>query len=922
MRYARGINMKRSIKISVSALLLALALAVTQIPAPSVSADTPTYSSDADFQMNGTILVKYTGTAKTVSVPASVTAIGAEAFAGNTDMETLLFRGNSVETIGYRAFAECTGLKEVRLPDSVTEVGNGAFGDCTALTTVTLGKGLNKLGIGVFTGCLALKDLKITEGNTAFSYTDGCLYNNDKTKLYFMLPTRERESYSMPSTVTDIAEYAFWGCNNVKNISLSNNLKEIPDYAFTNCKSLESMSIPYSIKRIGIMAFADCVSLSMVTVPSTVETIHDTAFNGCPRLVISADKGTAAYKYYIKWKLINQAEYEDTGNAEPDVPADESDNTPLENNGQNNGQNNEQKNEPYQPDDGSVLGSTYVVGNSAFVFMDNSAAPVYGNNETSVSANENGDIATLPENGPAGMELQKSTEVPKYRIFGSILADQAFYNSREAAGYEIPDGITEIGEFAFARSNLTTANIPSGVTTIGYGAFYHCDYLREVKIPSTVTDIAPKAFEQSLWLKSWLSGSGTEEYLIVGSGILLAYRGNGGNLVIPENVRKIAPEVFAGNEKIVSVQLPDSLIDIGEGAFSDCKNLHTITGGKNVRVIRDRAFMGCPLETAHVWESVEYLGLLSFDFSDTPFSNSEKIVVFDSLKLPAPCHELTAERLSNEASRGFILGDTQIVVVEREMKEEELSDTILSPTGGDFQGIIAYISSNDKRIVTCFATTYTEAELAGIYIPEYINIDGKNYQVTGREDISIFGRDRDYLTGSIGVENTSTVLSGDISAELEGNTGSYYLQVFDSLDAYAALNAGYEAVYREVLPEASVCVDMNLVDRKTRVPISKTGSRKLRVTVTLPTGFAASGLRVYQTDRNGQLTGLTYTIEGNQVTFETNMLAPVAICRTAGAVTGRMDASPDTGDNIQPKYFWAAGLAGMAAAVLLIKKRK
>ena len=908
--------MKKSIKVSVSALLLALALAVTQIPAAPVSADTPTYSSDADFQMNGTILVKYTGTAKTVSVPASVTAIGEEAFAGNTDMETLLFRGNSVETIGYRAFAECTGLKEIKLPDSVKEVGNGAFGNCTALNKVTLGKGLDTLGIGVFAGCSALKDLSVTNGNTAFSYADGCLYNSDKTKLYFMLPMRVRESYSMPATVADIAEYALWGCNNVKTIALSSNLKKIPDYAFTNCKCLTGITIPYSVRSIGIMAFADCVNLGTVMVPATVETIHDTAFNGCPKLIISADKGTAAYKYYQIWKLINPAEYEDTGNAEPDTPGDDLDTPP-------DGGEDKEPTQP-QPDSGNVLGSTYVVGDSAFVFMDNSAPQVYGNEEADVSGNESSDTkAPTDEDVLAGTDLQKGTAVPKYRIaFGSIVADQAFYNSREAAGYQIPDGIVEIGEFAFARSNLTAANIPRGVTTIGYGAFYHCDYLREVKIPSTVTDIAPKAFAESLWLNSWLKGTGAEEYLIVGNGILLAYRGSGGNLVIPETVKRIAPEAFAGNESIVSVQLPDSLIEIGEAAFYGCKNLRLVTGGSNVRVIRDRAFMGCLPETAHVWENVEYLGLLSFDFSNTPYSSSEKIVVFDGLKLPAPCHELTAERLSNEEARGFILGDTQIAIVEREMEEEELAGTVLSPADNGFKGIIAYISSHDKGIVTCFATTYTEAEFAAAYIPEYINIDGKSYQMTGMENVSIFGKEREYPAGSISVENTSTVLTEDISAELEGNNGSYYLQVSDSLDAYTALNAGYEAVYREALPSASLCVDIDLVDRKTRVPILKTGSRKLRVTVTLPTGFATSGLRVYQTDRNGQLMGLSYAVEGNQVIFETNMLSPVAICRTGSAATGRMDASPDTGDALQPKYIWAAGLAGMAAAILLIKKKK
>ena len=68
--------MKKIFKNSLCILLLALAVAVTQIPADFAEADSRSTSSDADFQMNGTTLVKYTGTAQVVSVPASVSVIG------------------------------------------------------------------------------------------------------------------------------------------------------------------------------------------------------------------------------------------------------------------------------------------------------------------------------------------------------------------------------------------------------------------------------------------------------------------------------------------------------------------------------------------------------------------------------------------------------------------------------------------------------------------------------------------------------------------------------------------------------------------------------------------------------------------------------------------------------------------------------
>ncbi len=857
--------MKKALMISASVLAFAILFALTQIPAKRVAADTPSVSSDSEFQLNGTILVKYTGTAQTVSVPASVTEIGAEAFAGNTTMTTLQFKGNNVETIAYRAFSGCSGLREVKLPDSVKTLGDGAFNNCTALEKITFGKNVSRLGINPFSDCTVLRDITVPKENTEFKVEDGCLYDFGKTKLFLIFPGRKGESYTMPATVTDVAEYAFWNCESIKTITLGNGLKKIPDYAFSNAVSLTGITIPYSVSSIGIKAFSGCTNLENVNIHSGVNNIHDTAFDGCKNLKILAEEGSYAAGYYADWRIRNrqnQAEYEDTGQNGIVFPI------VVPNGGSSEGTGNQGTDT-----EGNVLGSTHVVGNNAVVFIDNSNQIVYG------SSKENGDNVY----GGAGLDnpaLSRDTVVPKYTVaFDSIIADQAFYKSNQVSGYQIPEDITEIGEFAFARSNLSRADIPQGVTNIGYGAFYHCAYLREVSIPSTVVSIAPKAFAESMWLKSWLAGTGKEEYLIVGNGILLAYRGDGGNISLPETVKRIAPEAFAGNDSIESVYIPDSVIEIGEDAFCGCKELKHVTGGANVRVIRDRAFKDCPLETAHVWANVEHIGLNCFDFSDISMSISGKIVVFDNAEtLPAPCYEVTAERLSNEQARGLLLGDTLFAIVDKGIKADELSGTVLSPDVYGFKGVVAYISSRDKGIVTCIATTYTEEEWLNAYIPEYITIDGKSYQVTGKENIPVMGNKRDYPTGVISVSNESTRLTGNVEAVLDDNNGSYYLRISDSEDAYDSINRGYRAVYDEKLPEGILCVDISLIDEKTGVPVSKTGNRNLHITVTLPSSVAGGELRILTTDRNGQLENLPYTREGDKVTFTTNYLSSFAFC--------------------------------------------
>lgn len=136
--------MKRALRNVFGVMLLSLAIVVTQIPVKPAEA-----ANDAsEFQLDGSTLVKYTGTASTVSVPDTVKKIGEEAFADNTNVNTVKIP-KGVETIAYGAFSYCTQLKKVSLPDTIVTIGNAAFANCTSLSSISLGAEVESLGTGV-----------------------------------------------------------------------------------------------------------------------------------------------------------------------------------------------------------------------------------------------------------------------------------------------------------------------------------------------------------------------------------------------------------------------------------------------------------------------------------------------------------------------------------------------------------------------------------------------------------------------------------------------------------------------------------------------------------------------------------------------------------------------------------------------------
>lgn len=591
----------RTIHKVIGALLLVTAILVTQIPTIETGA-----APNSDFQIDKTKLVKYTGTATSVSIPDTIKTIGAEAFAGNTNLTSISI-GKNVTEIEYGAFKDCSYLSNVSLSDSLITLGNAVFSNNTSLKKIILPKNLKTMGSGVFAGCDNLTTIEVAKDNPNFIFEKNALYDKEKTILYCFTEGAKSTSYSMPDSVVDVDEYAFWGNDSLKEILFSTNLKEIPAFAFSNCRNLLAVSIPYSVKSIDSKAFENCINLQKVMLPASVSYIHTTAFYGCPKLVISSDSGSVAHTFYENWKITNQTEVS-SENEKNDTVVDSGGNTYIvgsngklekvesgSNAATSSGSNsalNDPSNVDYVPQfdpitiqEEGILGKTMIVGSNAVVIMDSPQMNIVDGITTEEIPGDK-----EPDNTTQIADNRKEDTLPEEAIIDNHITNYAYYGDTDLYTYTIPSNITQIGDFAFARSNLKSINIPKGVTTIGYAAFYHCDNLTDISIPETITWIESSAFSHTSWLNSWVSNTSASDFLIVGDGVLIAYKGNSKYVNIPDSVKTIAPACFLGHSEILGIRIPNSVTIIGEEAFKDCTSLQEIHGDTKVITIRDRAF--------------------------------------------------------------------------------------------------------------------------------------------------------------------------------------------------------------------------------------------------------------------------------------------------------------------------------------------
>ncbi len=356
-------------------------------------------------------------------------------------------------------------------------------------------------------------------------------------------------SVMMPDTITLIDSQAFWKCTALTTVRLSQKLEKISGCAFEKCENLSDIYLPDSLTQIGVNAFIYCTSLKHINIPAG--SLNEYSWESF------CYSGLESIEFAEGLEMIPESAFLGTKIKELVMPK-----------------------------------SVKEIRWQAFAGC------------------ENLEKVTLHE----GIE---------------ILDDSAFSHCPKLTEVVIPTTVKTMTERTFAEcpalkkiifqgdapenyvSNATTL---FGVGNVNYTVYYQKDAKGFTTPRWNGYKAAPVGSEPSLTFYEDYEYTVNSDNTVT----ITDYIGKGGDIVIPQqiegkDVTKIARLVFYDNETIVSVKMPDTLTEIGPGAFSSCSTLTTVELSDNLEIIDACAFFVCDnLSSVTLPETLTEIGYSAF----------------------------------------------------------------------------------------------------------------------------------------------------------------------------------------------------------------------------------------------------------------------------------------------------------------------
>ena len=202
----------------------------------------------------------------------------------------------------------------------------------------------------------------------------------------------------------------------------------------------------------------------------------------------------------------------------------------------------------------------------------------------------------------------------KYKLYDDGSAIITSYTGSETV-LNIPDSfegntVREIDESAFVdNTSIVSVKFNKSLEIIGDYAFCDCTSLTQITFNNKLWSIGLSAFEGTPW-----ESAQTDEFVIVGDGVLLKYFGNATDVRIPDGVRHLS-YAFAMNFEVVNVEMGPDVLTVGSAAFAYCTAIRRVKLGENVMFIGEGAFDGCEnMTSVNIPEKVQRISSYAFNY--------------------------------------------------------------------------------------------------------------------------------------------------------------------------------------------------------------------------------------------------------------------------------------------------------------------